>query len=101
MLANIYFLHVEHKNQAEQTLDNESLAEWWNDGDNNIHVLQESMILAMVNTWQEMYHCVKGERGYIPELSETENKNGTNSYEFHCPYAYSYFMIPTTYYNLE
>lgn len=37
MLANIYFLHVEHKNQAEQTLDNKSLAEWWNDGDNNIH----------------------------------------------------------------
>lgn len=26
MLVNINFLNVEHKNQAEQTLDNESLA---------------------------------------------------------------------------
>lgn len=48
-----YFLNVEHENQAEQTLDNESLAEWWNDGDNiYVYVRQESMILAMVNAWE-------------------------------------------------
>lgn len=53
MLVDMNFLKVEHENQAEQTLDNESLAEWWNDGDNiYVYVLQESMILAMVNAWE-------------------------------------------------
>lgn len=103
MLVNINFLNVEHKNQAEQTLDNESLAVGWNDGDDNINCTY----IARVNDLSNGKHMtrvvslhIRGSMG-IPELSETENKNGTNSYEFHCPYAYSCFLIQTTYYNLK